>query len=177
MKASVFVATSLDGFVARTDHQLDWLEQADSDATTDFGYERFIRQVTTIVMGRKTFEKVLSFPEWPYSNQRLIVLSSTLTEVPAELADSVQLFNGDVRELATLLDSEGEQHLYVDGTHAIRDFISAGLMTDLIITTIPILIGDGIALFHHSLTKDKPLKHISTDVFSNGFVQTHYSFL
>ena len=177
MKATAFIATSVDGYVARPNHQLDWLEEADSDATEDFGYNAFIKGITTIIMGRNTFEKVLSFPQWPYPDHRMIVLSNTITSVPAELADQIQLFSGAIEDLVNSLQAQGEQSLYIDGTYAIIDFIAAGLLTDLIITTIPILIGDGIPLFHKFTHGDKKLRHVTTKAFNNGFVQTHYQFL
>lgn len=176
MKASAFIATSLDGYIARSDHRIDWLEEADSDSTEDYGYEAFFSQITTIVMGRKTFEKIMTFPEWPYKNLRLILLSSTIKQVPDELADQVQIFNGEITDLATLLEAEGEKHLYVDGSQAIQAFIREGLMTDITITTLPILIGEGIPLFGGPLSKDIRLKHLITKAYNNGFVQTCYGF-
>lgn len=174
MRISAFIATSLDGFIARSDDRIDWLENATSDATEDYGYEQFIKSVSVVVMGRKTFQKILSFPEWPFHNQSVIVLSTTLKEVPDSLGDQVQLFNGPVTELATLLAAEGEQHVYVDGSHAIKAFIKKDLLTDLTLTTIPILIGEGISLFAQPLEKDRKLTHVATRAFQNGFVQTEY---
>ncbi|MEJ2046088.1 MAG: dihydrofolate reductase family protein [Reinekea sp.] len=176
MKASAFVTTTLDGYLARPDHRLDWLEEANSDSKEDYGYDAFINQITTVVMGRKTFEKIMTLPEWPYKNQRLILLSSIIKQVPDELEDQIQLFNGDVVELTNLLDAEGEEHLYVDGSQAIQAFINAGLMTDLTITTLPILIGEGVPLFGGPLNKDIRLKHQFTKAYKNGFVQTSYRF-
>jgi dihydrofolate reductase len=176
MLVSAFIATSLDGFIARADNSIDWLENATSDATEDYGYEEFVKVISTVVMGRKTFQKIQSFPEWPFQHQRVIVLSSTMKSAPAELADQVQLFNGDVTELSELLDSQGDTHVYVDGSRAIQSFIKAGLLTDLIITTVPVLIGDGISLFGGPLPKDIRVNHVSTKAYQNGFVQTHYQF-
>ena len=176
MQASAFIATSLDGFIARPNNAIDWLEDASSDATEDYGYEQFIASVGCVVMGRKTFERILTFPEWPYQHQRAIVMSSSLKSLPTSLGEQVQLFNGDVTELIQLLDAEGETHLYVDGSRVIQAFIAAKLLTDLTITTIPLLIGEGIHLFGGPLAKDVRLTHIGTKAYQNGFVQSQYIF-
>ncbi|TCS41613.1 dihydrofolate reductase family protein [Reinekea marinisedimentorum] len=176
MRTSAFIATSLDGFIARADNSIDWLENADSDATEDYGYEAFIQSVTTVVMGRKTFARILQFPEWPFPDQRVVVLSTTLKSVPEGLKDMVQLFGGKVSELMILLESDRETHVYVDGSRAIQTFIKAGLLDDITITTIPILIGEGISLFGGPLAKDVRLDHISTRAYNNGFVQSTYQF-
>jgi len=176
MQASAFIAASLDGFIARPDHTLDWLEDANADATEDYGYEQFVRSVSTVVMGRKTFQKIMSFPEWPYQHHRVIVLSSTMKEIPQPLDDQVQLFNGSVEEMSELLEAEGDKHIYVDGSRAIQSFIAAGLLTDITITTIPILIGEGISLFGGPLPRDIHATHVNTRAYQNGFVQTNYLF-
>ena len=173
MFISAFIATSLDGFIARKDQSIDWLENASSDATEDYGYESFIQSVSAVVMGRNTFQKILSFPEWPFPSQRVIILSNSLTSVPDELGENVQLYNGEITELVGLLDAEGEQHIYVDGSRTIQSFISANLLTDITITTLPILIGEGISLFG-PLEKDVKLTHVTTQAFQNGFVQSKY---
>lgn len=176
MQASAFIATSLDGFIARPDHSIDWLEDTSSDATEDYGYEDFVKTVSSVVMGRKTFQKIMTFPEWPFQSQRVIVLSSTMQSIPDSLADQVQLFNGSAEELTTLLEAEGDSHIYVDGSRAIQSFIAAGLLTDITVTTVPLLIGEGISLFGGPLPKDVKLTHVATRAFQNGFVQTHYLF-
>ena len=176
MQASAFIATSLDGFIARPDNSIDWLEDASSDATEDYGYEAFVHSVGCVVMGRKTFERILTFPEWPYQHQRAIVMSSTLESLPKSLGEQVQLYNGNVTDLMQLLDAEGETHLYIDGSRVIQAFIAARLLTDLTITTIPLLIGEGISLFGGPLPKDTRLTHIATKAYQNGFVQSQYIF-
>lgn len=175
MRASAFIATSIDGYIARSNYSIDWLEEASAGETQDFGYENFIRSVSVIVMGRKTFQKVLTFPEWPYYSMRVIVMSSTFKEVPEALENTVQLFGGTVEELHYLLESEGEQHVYIDGSRVIQSYIKAGLLTDITLTTIPILIGDGIRLFG-PIDQDIKMAHHETRAFQNGFVQTSYLF-
>jgi dihydrofolate reductase len=176
MQATAFIATTLDGYIARPDHSIDWLEDANSDATEDYGYEAFVKSVSCVVMGRKTFQKIMTFPEWPYQHHRVIVLSSTLDSIPEPLADQVQLYNGSVSDLVTLLEAEGDSHIYVDGSRVVQSFIKAGLLTDITLTQLPLLIGEGIPLFGGPLPKDIKLTHLATRAYQNGFVQTQYIF-
>ncbi len=174
LRCSVFIALSLDGFIARPDGRLDWLPQPEEGE--DFGYTRFIETVDTVIMGRKTFEQVLTFPEYPYPNLRMVVLSSRPWTCPPHLSGAVQVMQGDPVEIVRILEEQGASHAYVDGGETIRRFLRAGLIRDLILTHIPILLGDGIPLFG-SLSKDFPLEHISTRVYPNGLVQSHYRVL
>ncbi|MBU2713555.1 dihydrofolate reductase family protein [Zooshikella harenae] len=174
MQISVFIATSLDGFIARKNGDIGWLEKAgDGDNTTDFGYEDFMSSVTCLVMGRKTFEKVLSFPEWPYEKKRVILLSHTLLSVPSELEGKVELYSGEISALVDRLKDEREQRVYIDGGVTIQAFLQAGLVDDITITRIPVIIGEGLPLFAQT-GHDVSLTHIATRAYDNGFVQSTY---
>ncbi|MGI0116462.1 dihydrofolate reductase family protein [Zooshikella sp. RANM57] len=174
MQISVYIATSLDGFIARKNGDIDWLENAgNGDSTTDFGYEDFMSSVTCLVMGRKTFEKVLSFPEWPYDGKRVILLSHTLSSVPSELEGKVELYAGDIPMLVDRLKHEGERRVYIDGGVTIQAFLQAELVDDITITRIPVIIGEGLPLFAQ-IGHDVSLTHIATKVYDNGFVQSTY---
>jgi dihydrofolate reductase len=175
IKASVYIATSLDGFIARTNGDLDWLTaEGGSESDGDYGYQAFIETVDVIVMGRGTFEKVLTFDaSWPYTGKKVVVLSHRLTEVPPHLTSSVELHALAPGDLMVYLEAAGARHLYIDGGQTIQGFLNAGLISDLIITRIPILIGDGIPLFG-PLARDIKLTHIQTKQFTNGFVQSRY---
>lgn len=178
MKASVFIATSLDGFIARENGDIDWLEgsgdqpkpNADQE---DYGYESFMESVDVLVLGRISYEKVLSFGEWPYGKKRVIVLSSTLTVLSDDTPETVELRNCSPAELSSELQDSGEENLYIDGGKTIQGFLEAGLIDEIIITKIPVLIGSGIPLFG-SLRNDKKLRHLDTISFKNGFVQSRY---
>jgi dihydrofolate reductase len=177
MKISVFIATSLDGFIARPDGSLDWLPGS-SEGTgevEEHGWTAFWESVDCLVLGRKTFEKVLELAPgaWPYEGTRVVVLSHTQTAVPEELAGKVELFAGDPQVLVKKLAADGHERLYVDGGATIQSFLRQGLITDMTITTIPVLIGEGVPLFG-PLEKDMPLKHVKTDSYSSGFVQSVY---
>lgn len=174
IKASVFIATSLDGFIARADGGLDWLSGGEGASTEqDFGYQEFMDSVDTIVIGRNTFEPVLTFDAWPYSGKKVVVLSSRPSAVPPHFADSVEWLSLPPQRLVERLESEGATHLYVDGGKTIQGFLKEGLIDELIITRIPVLIGTGVPLFG-PLDHDVRLTHVATRQFENGFVQSRY---
>ena len=174
IKASVFIATSLDGFIARANGDLDWLTNAESASTEhDYGYQEFMDTVDTIVLGRNTFELVLTFDTWPYGGKKVAVLSSKPNAVPPHLVDNVEWLSLPPQRLVERLATQGATHLYVDGGKTIQGFLNAGLIDELTITRVPILIGTGVPLFG-PLTHDVKLTHIATRQFENGFVQSKY---
>jgi dihydrofolate reductase len=171
MKATVFVGTSVDGFIARRDGRFDFLP----DEPEPHGYEEFMASVDTIVMGRNTFELVMSFPGWPYpKSKRVVVLSSRPVELP-EKQNVVQL-SGDPQEIVAKLEATGAKHLYVDGGDTVQRFLRAGQIDRLIITRVPVLIGEGISLFG-ALPHDVKLRHVATRTFPSGLVQSEYEVL
>jgi len=171
MKISVYIAVSLDGFIARKDGGLDWLPPG-SDGSEDYGYAEFMSTVDIIVMGRNSFEKVLTFGEWPYDKKVIVLTSRDLTR-PPELADKVEALHLSPRELVHEMDIRGATGIYLDGGITIQHFLREGLVDEMTITTIPILIGDGLLLFG-SLEKDVKLELIKSQSFKNGFVQNKY---
>jgi dihydrofolate reductase len=174
IKTSVFIATSLDGFIARTNGDLDWLAGAQSLSTEqDYGYQEFMDTVDTIVVGRITFEQVLTFDAWPYSGKSVVVLSSKPSAIPSSLAGDVEWLSLPPQHLVKRLEAQGAAHLYVDGGKTIKGFLKAGLLNELTITRVPVLIGTGVSLFG-PLDRDVGLTHIATRHFENGFVQSKY---
>jgi dihydrofolate reductase len=129
--------------------------------------------VDVIVMGRHSFEKVLTFDSWPYTEHKVVVLSSSNPTIPANLSDKVELFYADPPQIIERLAAKGFTHAYLDGGKTIQRFLNAGLVNELTITKIPILIGEGIPLFG-SLNQDIKLQHMETRQFANGFVQSRY---
>lgn len=174
-KCSVFIATSIDGFIAREDGSIDWLENANTMVPPgeDCGYADFIKNVDFLVMGRNTFELVSSFPEWPYKNTRVHVLSSTLNELPPGIPDTVTLSDEDSVHLVQRLSKTGAKQLYIDGGITIQRFLQSGLIEDITITKIPILLGVGRPLFG-PIGHDIKLEHVSTKIYPFGFVQDIY---
>jgi dihydrofolate reductase len=170
MMASVFVGTSVDGFIARPSGDLDWLPAGGGEP---HGYDEFIANVDTIVIGRKTFETVLTFGEWPYPGKRVVVLSSRPLDLSAVRGGKVEQMNGAPAEIVSRLAASGARHLYVDGGITIQGFLRAGLIQRLVITRVPVLIGAGIPLFG-SLPRDVRLRHVATRDFPSGLVQSEY---
>jgi dihydrofolate reductase len=174
IKASVFIATSLDGFIARANGDLDWLTNAESASTEhDYGYQEFMDTVDTIVLGRNTFELALTFDTWPYSGKKVVVLSTRPNAIPPHLVDNVEWLSLPPQQLVERLAAQGATHLYVDGGKTIQEFLRASLIHELTITRVPILLGTGIPLFG-PLNHDVRLTHIVTRQFENGFVQNKY---
>jgi dihydrofolate reductase len=170
MKASVFIATSLDGFIARQDGALDWLP---ADGGEPHGYDEFIATVDAIVIGRKTFETVLGFDTWPYGKKQVVVLSTTLSALTAPDGAVCELMAGSPQEIVTRLTRRGLQHLYIDGGVTIQGFLEAGLIQRVIITRIPVLLGSGIPLFG-PLSHDIRFQHVATRSYPSGMVQSEY---
>ena len=171
MNASVFVGASVDGFIARRDGGLDWLPAGGGEA---HGYDEFIASVDTIVMGRRTFETVLGFGgPWPYGRKRVVVLSRRPLDLSAARGGVVEQLGGPPEEIAAKLAASGARHLYVDGADTIQRFLRAGLVDRLVITRVPVLIGEGVPLFG-SLPRDVRLRHVATRSFPSGLVQSEY---
>jgi dihydrofolate reductase len=171
MPNHVFIATSLDGYIATTDGGLDWLDVPNPDQS-DFGYGEFISGVDAIVMGRRTFEKVMTFGSWPYEKP-VFVLSNTITNVPEPVKEKVELLGGDVRTVIKELKVRGYANLYIDGGRVIQSFLREDLIDELILTRIPVLLGGGIPLFGQ-LDTELNLKHRKTETFGNGLVISRY---
>jgi dihydrofolate reductase len=174
-KISVYIAASLDGFIARPDGNIDWLtDPAYNVPGEDFGYQAFMQTVDVLVVGRNTFEKVLTFGDWPYPDKKVIVLTHAQNLVPDKLIDKVEVLALPPAELAMHLAEQGYQHTYLDGGLTIQEFLRANLVDELTITRIPILLGEGLPLFG-KLPGDSPLRHLRTTAFPNGFVQSVYA--
>ena len=173
-KTSVFIATSLDGFIARKDGDLDWLDEANTTVTEgeDCGYAAFMDTVDILIMGRNSYEKVLSFGRWPYEKP-VIVLSRNPIDIPAEIATKVTHSSETPEALHARLSAAGAKRLYIDGGITIQRFLAADLITDLTITLIPIILGEGIPLFAPQ-QQDISLTHTETISYPFGFVQLKY---
>lgn len=169
MKASVFVGTSLDGFMARENGALDFLPPGGGEA---HGYDEFMASVDAMVIGRKTYETVLSFEAWPYGEKPVVVLSSQPL-APAPQGAEVEHMMGEPADIVAQLAARGIQHIYVDGGITIQRFLRAGLIQRLIITRVPVLIGVGIPLFG-ALGRDIVLRHVATRQYASGLVQSEY---
>lgn len=175
VKCSVYIAASVDGFIAGPGGDIEWLLRPEYSAAEMLGltYDRFIATVDSLVMGRHSFEKVLTFEGWPYEGTPVVVLTSGDLAIPDELRDKVRVMSGTPREIVGRLADEGKRHLYIDGGVTIQRFLQAGLIDEITITQIPILLGDGIPLFG-SIGVERPLRLIEAVSSDNGFVQVRY---
>src|SRR2546425_9163257 len=169
VKASVFIGPSLDGFIARAIGDLDFLRPGGGDP---HGYYEFMTTVDALVIGRKTFETVLTFETWPYGEKRVFVLSTRPLAAPP-LGAVVERLSGAPAVIVSQLAARGIQHIYVDGGITIQRFLQAGLIQRLIITRVPVLIGAGIPLFG-ALERDIALQHVVTRQYASGLVQSEY---
>lgn len=172
MKTSVFVGTSLDGFIARANGTFDFLHATGGDPEPH-GYEEFFATVDALVMGRKTFETVLAFAKWPYGEKPVFVLS-TAPLAAAPHGAVVERMSGAPADIVSQLAARGFNHVYVDGGTTIQGFLQAGMIDRLIIARVPVLIGTGIPLFG-PLVRDIVLKHVATRVYASGLVQSEYA--
>lgn len=170
----VFIAASLDGYIARLDGGIDWLSNVDT-GTEDHGYDSFMESVDGIVMGRGSFETVRGFDPWPYQKP-VVVMSRRLTEdaVPAALRGKVRLTRGTPTAVMTDLGARGWTRAYIDGGQMIQSFLRDGLIDDVVLTWVPILLGGGRPLFG-SLSTDVALRHLGTESFPSGLVQSRYA--
>ncbi|MGA1793490.1 MAG: dihydrofolate reductase family protein [Thermoplasmatota archaeon] len=168
----IYIATSLDGFIATPDGGIDWLSEIPNPDHGDFGFSDFMDTIDAVVMGRNTFEKLLSFNEWPY-DKPVFVLSNRMREVPIHLEDKAEIVGGDIKDLCDGLTKRGYRNLYIDGGKVIQSFLREDLIDEMIITRIPIILGDGIPLFS-DLDHAVKFKHEDTVIFNNHLVKSHY---
>ena len=177
-ECALFVGVSLDGFIARPKGELDWLMGEGGGDSAEYGYNEFIAGIDAIVMGRRTFEKVLTFDKWYYGHKRVVVLSTRPLDLSVARARGgvVELMAGPPAEIVANLGASGARRLYVGGGITIQQFLRAGLIHRLIISRLPVLIGEGIPLFG-SLPRDIRLSHIATRTYPGGMVQSEYRIL
>ena len=170
MIVSVFIGTSVDGFIARRNGSYDFLPEGGGEP---HGYSEFMATVDTLVIGRKTFEAVLALPAWPYGGKGVVVLSSKPVDSSAVQGNTIHQMAGSPVAIVATLAAKGAQHVYVDGGITIQRFLRDGLVQRLIITRVPVLIGEGIPLFG-SLPQDVQLRHVATQQYKSGLVKSEY---
>ncbi len=170
MKLSVFCGVSVDGFLARPDHALDFLDNGEQEP---HGFDEFYASVDVIVIGRKTFEVVLTFGKWAYGKKPVVVLSENVLDFSSIEDGVVERMSGTPAEIVELLKARGFQHAYIDGGVTIQRFLAAGLIARMVITRLPVLIGTGIPLFG-PVPRDINLHHVATRSYKGGLVQSEY---
>lgn len=170
IQASVFIGATLDGFIARPNGDLDFLPPGGGEP---HGYTEFFASIDALVIGRKTFETVLAFPDWPYADKPVFVLSSRPLDFSGVHGGVVEQMAGDPVEIVSRLATRGFHHLYIDGGVTIQEFLRAGLIQRLIVTRVPVLIGEGVPLFG-AVLRDIKLHHIETRSYASGLVKSEY---
>ncbi|CAM9199691.1 unnamed protein product [Ectocarpus fasciculatus] len=169
----VYIAISLDGFIADKDGGIDFLTSTPNPDNNDFGFASFMDSVDGLVMGRKTFETVCGFGgEWGYS-KRVFVLSNTMTAVPVGYEDKAEVVTGELHSIMSSLSERGYKNMYIDGGITIQNFLKEGLIDELIVTTVPVILGGGSPLFS-SLSAPVSLELVKSEVLLSALVKNHY---
>lgn len=171
----VYLAQSIDGFIAGEQGELDWLEAIDNPGGDDLGFADFMQGVDALVMGRNTFEKVLTFGFWPYEKP-VFVASQQLSSLPSELKGKAELIRGSAVDISRALQARGFHALYLDGGQLIRAFLRAGLVDEITLTTLPVILGRGIPLFDDSVAHQS-LQLLSSQVLLGQLVKTTWKVL
>jgi dihydrofolate reductase len=167
-KISIYIATSIDGYIARKDGNLDWLQYGHT-GDEDYGFKNFINSIDALILGRNTYEVVAGFDKWPYEGKKVIVLSNTLKAVRKE----TELFCGPLTGLLSKLHSENTKHIWVDGGITASKFLEAGFVDELTISIIAMVLGSGIPLFS-IMNQEHKCRLISTQSYPSGLVQLKY---
>ena len=174
MSNTVYIATSIDGYIARKDGTIDWLMGLPNPNNSDYGFSVSLDRIDGIIMGRKSFETVLEFEEWPYVKPvPVFVLSNSLHELPYKLPVKVEIVRGELKRIIELLKDRGIINLYVDGGKTIQSFLKEDLIDEMIITRIPIVLGSGIPLFDND-NLELTFEHVETEVYNNMLVRSKY---
>jgi dihydrofolate reductase len=171
MTCKVYIATSLDGYIADKDHNIDWLMQVPNPSNDDLGFTAFMDNIDALIMGSNTFKKILSLGEWIYTKP-VYVMSGTIKEIPSHLKHKAFLIKGSIEEVLTYMETKKYTNLYIDGGQMIQSFLAKDLIDEMIITTIPILLGEGIPLFGN--TGIKKFKLITSEVLLNQLVKSGF---
>lgn len=176
MKTFAYIAQSIDGFIAKPDGNLDWLDH--NSYGEDYGFREFLRNIDVILMGANTFSVIMNFDEWVYTNKKVFIMSNKIKteDIPERLRDKVEISNLSPRKIITVLREKGCQEIYVDGGKVIQSFLKEDLVDELIITQIPILLGDGIPLFG-KLNREIKLELVENQSFKSGLIQNRYKII
>jgi len=166
---AAFLGMSLDGFIAGPDDELDWLER-EGGPPEDHGFAAFFASVDALLIGRRTWEVVGRFPEWPYGGKRVFVL----THRPAEARHAERFLSGSPAEVLEALGEAGVRRAYVDGGRVVSQVLAAGLLDELTVSILPVVIGRGIRLFEDA-GPERWLTLESHRAFAGGMVQLRYA--
>ncbi len=167
-KISVYIASSLDGYIAREDGSLDWLDQV-GGYDEDYGFQKLLDSIDAVILGRNTYEVAAPVADWPYKGKRLIVLSRSLQTV----REGAEIFCGDLTQLLSQLHADGIQHIWIDGGSTISQFLDLQMVDLITLSIIPIILGKGIPLFK-PISKEISCCSVSAQSYPSGLVQLVY---
>jgi dihydrofolate reductase len=170
-KISIYIATSIDGYIARIDGSLDWLDRV-GGFDEDYGFQKLLNNIDAVILGRHTYEVAASVIDWPYKGKRIVVLSNSLKTVRKE----AELFQGDLTQLISQLYSEGIKHIWIDGGATISQFLDLQMVDSMTLSVIPVILGAGIPLFR-AIGKELSCRLISSQSYPSGLVQLNYEIL
>lgn len=171
-RIKLYIAASLDGFIAWEDGSIDWLMEYENNPDTDYGYSEFYSSIGTVLMGRKTYEQVLGFGDWPYKEKRTYVFTRKKGSLPREI--NVEFVTGDLKKFVQQLKERAEQDIWlVGGSQLVKAFLAENLVQDLIIFTVPIILGGGIPLFDR-IGKQIRFRTLGIEKYGNGIVRVDY---
>ena len=129
----IYIATSLDGFIAASDGGIEWLNEIPNPEQSDYGWSDFISGIDAILMGRNTFEKVLTFGFWPYEKP-VFVITNSLKKLPKDIVGKAEIVKGSINEIIDQLNQRGYINIYVDGGKVIQSFLAEDMIDEMIIT-------------------------------------------
>lgn len=169
----VYVAESLDGYIADKNRSVKWLDEFNqqADENSDYGFSDFMDKVDIVIMGSNTYEEVVSLGFWPYKKPVCVLSNSDI--IKEEFKDKAFTMSGDILDIYKDLQSKGYKDFYVDGGMVIQSFLKHDLIDEMYITKVPTLLGGGISLFSY-LEKQISFKFSSSEVFNNSLVKNHY---
>lgn len=171
MKTSIYIGTSIDGYIAREDGSIDWLENYNNNEIFK-NYSEFIKKIDAVIIGKGTFEKVLTFPSWPY-DKMVFVLSSSIKKLSNNIKGKAEVISMKPKEVLNILNSRNFTTVNIDGGKVIQSFLRDDCIDEMIISKVPVLLGKGIPLFSQ-LDSELLFNHIGTNVYSNGLVMSRY---
>jgi dihydrofolate reductase len=170
-KISIYIATSIDGYIARKDGSLDWLDCV-GGFNEDYGFQKLLNSIDAVILGRNTYEVAASVPDWPYIGKKIVVLSNHLQTVRKE----AEIYRGDLIPLVTGLHADGIKHVWIDGGMTISQFLNLKMVDCMTLSVIPVILGDGMPLFN-AISKEISCRLVSSDSYPSGLVQLKYEFV
>ena len=166
----LYIAMSLDGFIAGPNDDMSFLSLVEQPGE-DYGYARFVETVDTVILGRRTYDWVMTqVDEFPHANK----VSYVITKTAKENIGTTHFYSGDLKELVAKLKNDEGKNIFVDGgSQIVHELLKDNLIDEIIISVIPVLLGNGIRLFQTGSIYQK-LEHVSTEQYKSGLTQLHY---